>query len=256
MREVYACYIVYNSEKILPLSLYSIISYVEKVIIVDGAFVNYPYTEPQSTDKTKQIAENICGEKLIWIDCPNVNGKYVPWKNEIEKRNAYLLKVPNDVWMYIIDDDVVLSGNLDVAFTELKTKDWNCKNLFVEMKNFYPVIKLSQVNAQTPPHLLEWFWATVVRSGPDNIEDLETKWNSVGWIDIQNVCACLYLKCDNMHYLGHHSALYIGNTPMDIKRGADNILNNIISVNMKFLCSLKKFCDDVKYKRARGKLGE
>ncbi|GAJ12111.1 unnamed protein product, partial [marine sediment metagenome] len=31
---------------------------------------------------------------------------------------------------------------------------------------------------------------------------------------------------------------------------------NVLAVNMKFLCSLENFIDDVRYKRARGRKGE
>jgi hypothetical protein len=191
---MYACYVVYNDALLFELSLRSIIDYVEKVIVVDGAWKSFPYGEyPESTDGTKEIAEKICGDKLIWVDCKEENGKCVPWETEIEKRSEYLKYVPTGKWFLVIDSDEVILGEIQREFEIIEKQ--HCKICMV------PLITRSI----HPEEGILW----------------------VTWLGHGNR---IYKKEEGMVYKGHHSLIWIGEEEA-INRGKIHITRQKVRVN-------------------------
>jgi hypothetical protein len=250
MNKIYACYIVYDEADKIAMSLNSIIPYVDKVVIIDGAFASLNFVHSESTDGTKEIAEKICGDKLIWVDCPKTEEKYVPWNNETEKRNAYLECVPLDAWFYIMDADVIVTGNVAKLFNELRGNNtYNGDEMIaVRMMNFYPV--LSEDSRKTPPKIKQMLWTVeqIEKSGLANwfsFKD-EKKWNPskliispVNWIGYYGPVVCIYKKLDGMQYKNHHDTIVIGDEPFTKNRKWETV-PYILSLNMKMLNSFER----------------
>lgn len=250
MPEIYACYIVYNEADKIAISLNSIISYVDKIVIVDGAFAYLNFMYPESTDGTKEIAEKICGDKLIWIDCPKKEKKYIPWNNQIEKRNAYLERVPLNAWFYIMDADVIVTGDISKLFNELRENDTyrGDEIIAVRMMNFYPV--LSENSREVPPKIIQTLWLA------EQIESVgladwfsfkdDSKWkptesiiSPVNWIGYYGPVVCIYKKLDKMQYKDYHDTIVIGDELFTKNRKWETI-PYILSLNMKMLNSFER----------------
>lgn len=93
----------------LPGCLESLQGQVDRIVVVDGAYAQFPYEEPVSTDATREIALCYGAE---WIDCPDDEEGYPrAWRTQVEKRNAYLVGEEGD-WYLIIDADNRLIGTL------------------------------------------------------------------------------------------------------------------------------------------------
>ena len=117
---IYACYVIYNDASLFHNSLKSIVDFVDKVIVVDGAWKSHPYGEhPESTDNVKKIAKSICGKKLIWVGCRKIKDKYIPWNNQIQKRNVYLKLVPENDWFIVLDSDTLIFGEIEILNTHV-----------------------------------------------------------------------------------------------------------------------------------------
>jgi glycosyltransferase involved in cell wall biosynthesis len=131
---IIACIVVYNDIKLLPDCLKSL-ERADRIIIVDGAYKEYPHEKPYSTDGTieliKKLARN--DKRIDLIECKKA------WKDEIEKRNACFQGTKGD-WYLIIDSDEVLGGKTveQTGITPLRqfleTSDADC----VEMPIYSP----------------------------------------------------------------------------------------------------------------------
>jgi len=92
----------------LPGCLESLEGQVDRVVVVDGAYADFPHDRPYSTDETREIARCYGAE---WIGCPRVGGAFRAWRDEVEKRNAYLVGEEGD-WYFQIDADERLVGRI------------------------------------------------------------------------------------------------------------------------------------------------
>lgn len=209
---MYACYICYNNERTIGRSLESILPHVEKVVIVDGAFKNYPHKVPWSTDRTKEVAEEICGDKLIWVGCDK------PW-SQIMKRNQYLEYVPNDELFIIMDSDDVLDGD-PTAFNQIN-ESYLCVG--VKCIKFYPKWKGSFF------HIPEEAW-------------LNLEWEKAGGVTCR-----IYRKQEDMEYRNHHSTVFVGRRTVSRYQ---HILDNIVlrSIGGK---SWMEYMSDIIYRLER-----
>jgi hypothetical protein len=258
------------------LSLHTIIEFADKVIIVDGAFAQREHTNPQSTDKTKEIAQKICGKKLIWVDCPKQNGEYIPWKTESEKRNVYLKLVPKGEWFYIIDADVIVTGNVEGTFKMLRENNTiNNGDVIgvVKMLNFYPVLtKNPEHFPPEPPEKVKSTsdWLQKVRNLNDwFIKDLEktldttpsSPYSYINWIGwYQQPVMCLYKKFDGMEYRDFCARIFLGDEYFTLKMWKTlpigrkwSFIPNILHVNMKFLLDHKSYISMQNYKAKQNK---
>ena len=109
MGKIIAGIIVYDEEELLPGCLESLRGQVQRIVVVDGAYEHYPHQEIQSMDLTREIAWCYGAE---WIECPR-EGRHWAWRDEVEKRNAYLVGQEGD-WYLRIDADERLVGNIPV----------------------------------------------------------------------------------------------------------------------------------------------
>jgi len=118
---IIACYSVWNDIELLKKSVDSLCDQVDFIIVVDGAYTNFPHDIPWSTDKTREFVESL--ENATFI------GNSKPWYHQFEKRNEYLIGEEGDFY-FIIDADEVLEGGLrtpqaDVGIFECKRQSDN-----------------------------------------------------------------------------------------------------------------------------------
>lgn len=94
----------YQEERMLPGCLESVAGQVDEIVVVDGAYAQFPHEVPWSTDRTRQIAEAYGAR---WIGCEEA------WADQVVKRTAYLVGQEGD-WYLHIDADERLMGVLPV----------------------------------------------------------------------------------------------------------------------------------------------
>ena len=248
--KIYACYLVYNSEETLSLSLSTIIYHVDKVIMVDGAFADYQHISPQSTDHTKEIAERICGDKLIWIDCPSKNGNFIPWIGQVAKRNAYLKLVPTTAWFLVMDADVIMIGDIKHAFQFLRKS--TCQGcVLVRMMNLFPILKKG-INSYGVPNFYRWLLNDLEEGEIKSLT--EKQWfEDLWWIGRYNVVSCIHRKLEGMQYKRHHSTIYTKDDKLMCfpSRSSTPILENVVSANLKFLSPVEDLMKSMKFKTIR-----
>lgn len=97
--------IAYNEEAMLPGCLESLQGQVSHIVVVDGAYENFPHDVPYSTDATCEIAR---AYGATVIPCP---GR--AWHTQVEKRTAYLVGAEGQ-WYFWIDADERIVGLLPV----------------------------------------------------------------------------------------------------------------------------------------------
>ena len=85
-----ACFNIYNEAAVLEEALQAVKGKVDKIIVVDGAYEKFPHQIPYSTDGSIEIAVRYADELI---------SPRKAWKSEIEKRNAYLIGKPGDVYL-------------------------------------------------------------------------------------------------------------------------------------------------------------
>lgn len=245
---MYCCMAVYNGALTLHLSLFSIVPFVEKIIMVDGAYALFPHTHPQSTDGTKEIAERICGNKLIWVDCPKKNGKYIPWIGQVSKRTASIAPVPNGKHLIIHDSDEIIVGEIQREFEIVERhKDWHC--VAVPEINFAPLGEGCSASAHSNklpivPHRALHDIPRMVWQKP------YLKW--VGYFAPTGRYA-IYLKEEGMHYSTHHSRVCgaSGERMTTIYGKAKYTLREVMFANLKFLYSYDRFHAGMVYRLSR-----
>lgn len=104
-----ACVIAYNEEQMLPGCLESLQRpFVDEIVVVDGAYADFPHRAASSDDATREIAETY---GVLWIPAPERGSRRRCWRDEVEKRNAYLIGNEGD-WYFQIDADERLLGEL------------------------------------------------------------------------------------------------------------------------------------------------
>ena len=109
---VIACINVWLEAQMLPGCLASVGGKVDRTIVVDGRYKNFPGEGACSTDRTVEIARAFGAEVIL---PPNDE----PWPDQPTKRSAYLVGKEGD-WYFRIDADARLVGDLpDVASLNL-----------------------------------------------------------------------------------------------------------------------------------------
>lgn len=96
--EITAIVNVYEEAENLARCLRSIEDTVDRIVVADGAYADYPHDCAISTDGTRNVAH----EKAdVFITCQ----PHKPWLRERQKRNALLGAVPMGTWVLRIDAD-------------------------------------------------------------------------------------------------------------------------------------------------------
>ena len=108
---IQACVIFYNdTPNLLERCFISLKTKVDKIIAIDGAFKEFSHDLPYSTDGSLEIAKIYAHEV---IECNK------PWKDQIEKRNAYLTLKDEKDYYFIIDADEWLETQSPKPFANL-----------------------------------------------------------------------------------------------------------------------------------------
>jgi len=219
---MYATYIVYNNEATIRESLESILPYVEKIIAIDGAYARYPHKKPQSTDGTKEIFHELCGNKLIWVDC---GGK--PWPTQIGKRTEYVNRVPVGKWFLVIDGDCFVKGKIGEGFRLAELSKHICMG--IRTIGYEPI--WDGPYADSGRHK----YAVIPRDA----------WSSLKWWKSHGVGTFIYRKISGMRYEGHHSRMYIDDRMVS---KAEAVLEDVFRVNMRYKKGWERWQANVKYK--------
>lgn len=72
---------------------------VDRIIVVDGAFADFPHKHFHSTDGTLEILQDM--DKVDIIYAP---GR--PWRDQVEKRNRYLIGKDGDYYLQLDGDEL------------------------------------------------------------------------------------------------------------------------------------------------------
>jgi len=103
---IIGCVSVFEEERFIRQCIRNLMDLpVERIIVVDGAYEAFPVLCGQSRDRTVEIAAEFPEVEII--ECPA--GR--KWKDEIEKRNAYLVGKSGD-WYLVNDGDELAEGRL------------------------------------------------------------------------------------------------------------------------------------------------
>jgi hypothetical protein len=123
-----ACYNVYNEAKHLPESVASVYDHVGKLVFVDGRYEGFYEDKPvASTDGTLAWVKDKGNDpdgKFHLIKAPKK-----PWKNQAEKRSAYLIGEDGDTYLYIDGHEVVTEWRVlnmmlgEIGFARLDIPD-------------------------------------------------------------------------------------------------------------------------------------
>ena len=103
------CVNFYDEAEFIEGCVESLVDKVDRIILVDGAYVRFSHTLPFSTDGTLDIIHRLqakYGPKIELITCEEA------WKDEITKRNTYFKGGEKDHYI-VLDADEVLEGSLD-----------------------------------------------------------------------------------------------------------------------------------------------
>ena len=102
MNRIIACFNVFNEAEHFEKALRSVLDFADEVIIVDGAYKDYPHERPWSTDGTLQIAARYWAENEGRIKIVYTADAY---ESQIEKRNIYLRMVKDGDYVMVVDGD-------------------------------------------------------------------------------------------------------------------------------------------------------
>ena len=104
MAAIVACYSLFNEETQVATSIRSIKAYVDRVLVIDSAFITNPMPVTHSTDATRQVCEYVCADMpLTYVESDRRLHEY-------EARNLYLDGLAEGDWALVIDGDEVLYG--------------------------------------------------------------------------------------------------------------------------------------------------
>jgi hypothetical protein len=98
------CIISYDDYPLIKKCVESIIDQVDRLIIVDGRYRDFPGSSMTSTGDTKEYLNEINGGKVQVIYAGNLT--------EVDKRNIYLEQVSDGDIILNLDADEVLVGNI------------------------------------------------------------------------------------------------------------------------------------------------
>lgn len=123
--------ITFNDMDVIQKSIESVIDHVDKIVIVDGIFRDFPHLESDpeySTDGTLEYISSLDKEVVLIV---------APGETETEKRSRYLIGDEGDVYIHLDTDEWVENPEIlndlpdvDVMYCPMKRSDGNV--------SFYP----------------------------------------------------------------------------------------------------------------------
>ncbi|MEO0206588.1 MAG: hypothetical protein ABIL22_07945 [candidate division WOR-3 bacterium] len=97
--------IFYNdTPELLEECLVSLKKVVDRIVAVDGAYIEFPHYKPYSTDGCLDIAKKYADVVIENKDA---------WPDQISKRNAYLTLSSESDYYFVLDADEVVEGKID-----------------------------------------------------------------------------------------------------------------------------------------------
>jgi len=118
----------FNEVDFLEASLKALKILTHKLVVVDGAYVDFPHKRPYSTDGSLEIAKRYADMVIETKET---------WQDEIEKRNQYLVGNDGDYYL-MVDADEVIEGNIP----KLTKDDYQIMLHRVNEKTPYPVYRI------------------------------------------------------------------------------------------------------------------
>jgi len=97
-----ACIVTYNDYPLIKDCVNSIIDKVDKIVAVDGRYIDFPGDYPYSTDGTLEYLDSLDKVDLILVS----------GADEVQKRNIYLTKCSDEDIVLNLDSDEVLKGSI------------------------------------------------------------------------------------------------------------------------------------------------
>lgn len=228
-----AVYNVFNNEATIRESLESVIPFVEEVFAVDGAYKRFPHEKPFSTDQTKEIFEEVCGQNLVWL------GTRTAWESQVAKKTRLLELIPEGMWFLRIAADEVITGEVAEAFKFAESSSFTC--IGVLLKNYYPVwngYHVAHIGGRVCPIL--------------NNPIPKEKWAFLEWKHNFGVANRIIHKQEGMHFKGHHSTIYVAERLMRVQTRLDNVL----IINMPHKIGWERWHQKLAYKRERYEAGD
>jgi len=232
---MYAVIRTFNNEKTIRECLLSFLAHVDKVIILDGAYKQFPHEQEigASTDETKEICHGLCSpKKLIWVD---------PEKplTQIAKNNLMFEYIPIGEWSLWIDADEIIEGEVAEAVKFAETSTF--QSIGVPIKNFYPVwhgYKIKYVGSHAYVHL-----------DPPIPEE---EWSKLEWEPYYGVSGRFKRRVANTYFKGHHSRIFVGKKIMRYETSLDNVM----IINRHSKVGWERWHQKIRYKEERYLKGE
>ncbi len=95
----------FNNANTIDRAISSVIRYCDRIIVVDGAFADYPHNHPYSTDGTAEIATTYPQVEFV---------KGVEYATEATKRNVYLEMLSDgDLFLSLDSDEELIELDID-----------------------------------------------------------------------------------------------------------------------------------------------
>lgn len=106
---ILGCCIFYNDgPELLENCLKSLKTVTDRVLAIDGAYEEFPHTDFRSNAETLKVAQAYA-DNVIYANRP--------WKDEVEKRNAYLVLKSQKDYYFMLDADEVVEGEKPANLT-------------------------------------------------------------------------------------------------------------------------------------------
>jgi glycosyltransferase involved in cell wall biosynthesis len=123
------CVITYNDMPLVRDCIESLYNKVDKIICVDGRYIDFPGSCDYSTDGTLEYLKNLSKVKVI-----------IATASEVDKRNRYLEELLDGDIVLNLDADEVLVGDippLTSDFGIIELVDGHCKKVQVRATRFF-----------------------------------------------------------------------------------------------------------------------
>ena len=109
---IYGCIITYNDMPLIQQTIESIVDKVDRIIVIDGRYTDFPGHADISTDGTIEYLKSIDKVFLMYY-----KGR------EVDKRNCYLMQLAEGDTVINLDADEVLIGELPPLTSEFGILD-------------------------------------------------------------------------------------------------------------------------------------
>jgi hypothetical protein len=127
---IYGCVITYNDMPLIKDTVESITGKVDRIIVVDGRYRDFPEDSEYSTDGTLEYLSEVSNVRVI----------FKSGVDEVEKRNTYLEQVSDGDIILNLDADEVLVGevkSLNADFGIIDLHDGHCRHIQKRATRFF-----------------------------------------------------------------------------------------------------------------------